>query len=125
MSRPTKTGESMRIEEVPRIGVCAGKLIYVNRPSLNTTDSPAQATRNAPWRLAIDKANRASDPAVLLPLVYAAETALFLRSQELGDRPDTIEEREGIRAAINDLLVLKIHKLKWPDFTRPQSTVVQ
>jgi hypothetical protein len=124
MFRPTKIGESMRIEEVPRIGLRVGKLIYVNRPSPSTTDSPTQAPRNATWRLAIDKANRASDPSILLPLVYAAETALFLRSQELGDRPDTIEEREEIRAAINDLLAIKIHKLKWPDFTRPHLAVV-
>jgi hypothetical protein len=114
----------MRIEEVPRISLRVSKLTYANRPSPGITDSPTQTIRNPSWRLAIDKANRASDPAVLLPLVYAAETALFLRSQELGDRPDTIEEREEIRAAINDLLAIKIHRLKWPDFTRPHLTIV-
>jgi hypothetical protein len=114
----------MTSEEVPRIVLCAGRLIYANRPSPDRTDSSARAPRNPSWRIAIDKANRASDPSVLLPLVYAAETALFLRSQELGDLPDTIEEREEIRAAINDLLMIKIHKLKWPDFTRPHLAIV-
>jgi len=68
---------------------------------------------------------RATDPSTLLPLVHAAEMALFLRCQELSDSPNTIEEREAIRAATDELLAIKTHRLKWPDFRRHFLTVVE
>jgi hypothetical protein len=73
----------------------------------------------------MEKVMRATNPASLLSLVYAAETALFLRCQELSDLPDTIEERESIRAATNDLLEIKIHRLKWPDYRRSELAEVE
>jgi hypothetical protein len=73
----------------------------------------------------MQKLMRATNPESLLPLVHAAEAALFLRCQEMGNSPDTIEEREAIRAATNDLLDVKINRLKWPDYRRPYLAVVE
>jgi hypothetical protein len=55
-----------------------------------------------------------SDEQKLTELVYAAESAIVLRLQELNNSRDDPEERIEIKRAVADLLVIKTHKLGWP-----------
>jgi hypothetical protein len=48
-------------------------------------------------------------------LVQAAEYAIVLRLQELENSTDHHEERVEMERAAADLLVIKTHKLGWPD----------
>jgi hypothetical protein len=106
----------MTTQEVSKNNPDVGQLIYANRPHSGKTSIHIQPVRRPSWSREIERAMRATDLATLVDLVHAAEKALFLRCQELGDCPNTIDEREAIRAATNNLLAIKIHRLKWPDF---------
>jgi hypothetical protein len=115
----------MRIDELQGTKFKFTVLISANRPLSGDARLRAVPERRPPWQREMGRLMRATNPASLLPLVYAAETALFLRCQELSDLPDTIEERQAIRAATNDLLDVKIHRLKWPDYRRSHLAIVQ
>jgi hypothetical protein len=58
---------------------------------------------------------RELNPDRLTARVYDAEWAIFQRWQELGPRASTAEERIAMAAGVEELLSIKIHKLKWPD----------
>ncbi|MGC2721489.1 MAG: hypothetical protein WA209_18035 [Candidatus Acidiferrales bacterium] len=107
----------MTIKAASRMNPDLGQLIYTNRPHTGRTSIDIRPVRKPSWRREVEKATRVSDLSMLVGLVHAAEKALFLRCQELADCPNTIDEREAIRAATNELLSVKVHKLKWPDFT--------
>jgi hypothetical protein len=115
----------MTADEVPGTNPNLGRLIYANRPRSSRKNSCPQPIQKPSWQREMEKAMRATDPSTLLPLVHAAEMALVLRCQELGDSPNTIEEREAIRAATDELLAIKTHRLRWPDFRRHFLTVVE
>jgi hypothetical protein len=65
------------------------------------------------WQRFIQKALREHDPDKLLQYVHASEIAMFFRWQELAE---SIEPGEmvSMRAATDNLLAIKIHKLGWP-----------
>jgi hypothetical protein len=54
-------------------------------------------------------------PEGLTARVYDAEWVIFQPWQELGARSGHTEERVEM-AAVEQLLSIKIHRLKWPDF---------
>lgn len=66
------------------------------------------------WKRQIQKALRENEPEKLSDLVHAAESALFVRWQELCEN-DSPEERASMQAAADNLLAIKIHKLGWPN----------
>src|ERR1700722_7786698 len=68
------------------------------------------------WKRQVEKAMRELDPDRLAARVYDAEWAIFQRWQELGSRSGHTEERIEMAAGVEELLSIKIHKLKWPDF---------
>jgi hypothetical protein len=65
------------------------------------------------WQRFIQKALREHDPDKLLQYVHAGEIAMFFRWRELGK---SIEpgEMAAMRAATDNLLAIKVHKLGWP-----------
>lgn len=115
----------MTADEVPGTSSSLARLIYTNRLRSSRKNHYQQPIRKASWLRATEKAMRAKDPSILLRLVHAAEMALVLRCQELGDSASTIEEREAIPAATEALLAIKTDKLRWPDFRREFLTVVE
>jgi hypothetical protein len=66
------------------------------------------------WREAYRKVFNEQDHGQLTDAVHAAEAAIFLRSQELEGSADHHAERDEMKAAIADLLAIKVHKLRWP-----------
>lgn len=66
------------------------------------------------WKKPYRQALKESDPRKLTQLVQAAEYAIVLRLQELGNSTDTHEERAEMKRATADLLVVKTYKLGWP-----------
>jgi hypothetical protein len=68
------------------------------------------------WKRQVEKAMHELDPARPTACVHDAEWAIFQRWQELGARGGSIEERIAMAVAVDDLLSIIIHKLKWPDF---------
>lgn len=70
------------------------------------------------WKEQVERATQESDTGNLTVWVHAAEAAIFRRWQEMEGDPSVgyAEELEAIRAATEELLSIKIHRLKWPDF---------
>jgi hypothetical protein len=68
------------------------------------------------WKREVERATRECDPTQLAARVYDAEWAIFQRWQELGIRGVSVEERIALAEAVDGLLTIMIHKLKWPDF---------
>lgn len=77
---------------------------------------PPAYTRDPLWKRQVERAMRELDPDSLLASVHAAEDALFQRWQVLGDRARGNGEGMAMAAAAEELLAIKIHKLKWPDY---------
>jgi transposase-like protein len=67
------------------------------------------------WKYAAEKVQRESDPDKILVALYAAEEALTLRQQQLGDSAGHEEERRELEKATRALLRLKTEKLGWPN----------
>ena len=65
------------------------------------------------WQRFLQKALRENDPDKLLQYVHASEIAIFYRWQELGESIDP-GEMASMRAAADNLLAIKTHKLDWP-----------
>jgi hypothetical protein len=65
------------------------------------------------WQRFIQKALRENDPDKLVQYVHASEIAMFFRWQELEERMEP-GEIASMRAATDNLLAIKIHKLGWP-----------
>jgi hypothetical protein len=87
-----------------------------SQPSLQPSSIPSKDVQVPSWKRYLNKAMREPDAAKLAPLVYACEEALILRWPELGADDIHHEEREAMKAAANDLWMIKIHKLGWPGF---------
>jgi hypothetical protein len=66
------------------------------------------------WKEAYHQALREPDAQKLTELVQAAEQAIVLRLQELGNSTDNYEERAEMKRAAADLLAIKTYKLGWP-----------
>jgi hypothetical protein len=77
---------------------------------------PSARVRIPGWKREVERAVRELDPARLTACVYDAEWAIFQRWQELGARSGHTEERIEMATAVDELLSIKIHRLKWPDF---------
>jgi hypothetical protein len=67
-----------------------------------------------PWKEPYLAALQESDKEKLVHLVHAAESAIFLRAQELSDNPRHCEERMELKACCKGLLSIQINKLGWP-----------
>jgi hypothetical protein len=97
---------------VSYLGVSMYALELSSRPCF----TPPTRIRIPDWKRQVEKAMRELEPDRLTARVYDAEWAIFQRWQELGNRTDHTEERTEIAAGVEELLSIKIHKLKWPDF---------
>ena len=64
------------------------------------------------WREPYRQALKESDPRKLTQLVQAAEYAIVLRLQELGNSTDNHEERAEMKRATADLLVIKTYGVR-------------
>jgi len=71
------------------------------------------ARKSAPKRH-LDKTVIEPGQEKLLQLVFFVEELLFVRWQELGDRPDQNEERITMDAVAEGLRAIKINTLHWP-----------
>jgi len=67
------------------------------------------------WQALYQEALAETDPDKLLPLVMAAENAMFDRSQELMNSFDGEEERQAMNDALRTLRMLQIDKLNFPE----------
>jgi hypothetical protein len=67
------------------------------------------------WQALYQKALAETDPDKLLPLVMAADDAMFDRSQELMSSFDGEEERQAINDALRTLRTLQVDKLNFPE----------
>jgi hypothetical protein len=66
------------------------------------------------WKEVYQKAVHETAGAEIQNAVLAAEGEMFVRLQELGNSSEDQKERDEIRAATEDLLEIKIHRLAWP-----------
>jgi hypothetical protein len=84
--------------------------------SLQPASLRAPKTLEVPsWKKAYEKTEWEMDVEKLLPLIHATELALVLRGQEIRNNPVESEELSSMKAAAEDLLAIKIHRLGWPD----------
>jgi hypothetical protein len=70
--------------------------------------------QNSEWQSAYRSALRETDLTRLAELVVLAESAIFLRFQQLGDSPADQQERQAMQDAADNLLPIKTDKLKFP-----------
>jgi hypothetical protein len=70
---------------------------------------------NSTWKNLLEKVQRESDKDQILAGVYAAEEALTLWRQQLGNSAGHEEERLELQKATQTLLRLKTEKLGWPN----------
>jgi hypothetical protein len=70
--------------------------------------------QNSGWQSAYESALREIDVTRLAELVTLAESAIFLRFQQLGDSPTDQLERQAMQDAVDKLLLVKTEKLKFP-----------
>jgi hypothetical protein len=66
------------------------------------------------WRDSYRRALNEQDHSQLANVVIEAETAIFMRFQELAGTPDHHAERVDMQIAARDLLAIKIQKLGYP-----------
>jgi hypothetical protein len=67
------------------------------------------------WQALYQKALAETDLDKLLPLVMAADNAMFDRSQELVSSFDGEEERQAINHPIRTLRTIQVEKLTFPE----------
>jgi hypothetical protein len=85
-----------------------------HQPSLQSPFVPGRSDRTPLWKGAYERAVWESDTKNLLTEIHATEEALSLRFQEIDDASHAKECIE-MKAAAEDLLAIKIHRLGWPD----------
>jgi hypothetical protein len=66
------------------------------------------------WQKPLQEAIDESDLQKLPEKLSAAESAIFVRMQELHSSPDGHRESEAIRLACRELLKIQTQRLKWP-----------
>jgi hypothetical protein len=76
---------------------------------------PIAYVRTPHWKRQVERAMREPYSGSLVTAVHAAEEALFLRWQALGDSAWGGEERIAMAAGADELLSIKVHRLNWPD----------
>jgi hypothetical protein len=76
---------------------------------------PTAYVRTPHWKRQVERAMREPNSGSLVAAVHAAEDALFLRWQVLGERAQGGEEWIAMAAAADELLSIKLHRLRWPD----------
>jgi hypothetical protein len=68
----------------------------------------------------LDARRRSSNGRIRSPKAYGAdhvaENTIFLQCQKIIEYGRGTAERKALHAATEDLLSIKIHRLKWPDF---------
>ena len=69
------------------------------------------------WEKPLREAQSATDLDRMLEKVHETEAAMFVRCLELASTADGNVEREAMRIASDELLKIKIEKLKWPDIS--------
>ena len=86
-----------------------------------TQQATSASSGNGPlkWRSEIEAALNETDSAKLLFRVHAAETAIFVRLQDLAKAPESSGRQAELREiakALQKLIVLKREKLGFPDW---------
>jgi TRAP-type uncharacterized transport system substrate-binding protein len=74
------------------------------------------------WRVLLQAAVNEPNTTTVEQLVYQIEEAIYQRFQELARGPSNAAEIQALKAAADNLLAIKVHKLGWPDpseVTRP------
>jgi hypothetical protein len=66
------------------------------------------------WQKPLQDAIDEPDLQKLPEKLSAAESAIFLRMQELNGVPDSDRESEAIRLACREILRIQTQRLKWP-----------
>jgi hypothetical protein len=66
------------------------------------------------WQKPLQDAIDERDLQKLPEKLSAAESAIFVRMQELNSSPDGDRESEAIRLACRELLKIQTQRLKWP-----------
>ena len=84
---------------------------------------PPNPHTSSNWQQAIEAAKREDDPQKLVPLLKAAEDAIFLRYQELNGK--RTKEREAIDRAVATLRKLQVKKLNFPPWESERNEQAQ
>jgi len=66
------------------------------------------------WHNLLEEAVNETNSGRLSEKVQAAETAIFLRLQEISVLPDNQQELEALQKACEELLKIQTQRLKWP-----------
>ncbi len=66
------------------------------------------------WQKPLQEALDEPDLQKLPEKLSAAESAIFVRMQELNSSPDGDSESEAIRLACREILKIQTQRLKWP-----------
>jgi len=66
------------------------------------------------WQKPLQEAIEESDLQKLPEKLSAAESAIFVRMQELSASPDGHKESEALRLACKEILKIQTQRLKWP-----------
>jgi hypothetical protein len=66
------------------------------------------------WQKPLQEAIDEPDLQKLPEILSAAESAIFLRMQELNGASDSEKESEAIRLACREILKIQTQRLKWP-----------
>jgi hypothetical protein len=70
--------------------------------------------KQAEWYLRYTAAVAESNPAKLPVKIHEAESAMFLRIQDLAENPDLNHERDVLSNALSSLRALKRNLLRYP-----------
>lgn len=71
-------------------------------------------SNSASWKQSYLQALKETDKAKLADLAYVAEEAIFFRLRELEGSADHQEERNELKEACSNLVIVRVDKLGWP-----------
>ena len=74
------------------------------------------ATKRETWQIAYQRVLFERDGQKLRDAVDAAEAAIFIRCQRLSDGPGDGSEKKEIKAALEELRIIKKERVKFPDW---------
>jgi hypothetical protein len=85
-----------------------------SQQTLQPSPHSEQSARKSSWKQVYLTLCHEKDVKRLTQAVIAVEAAICLRTQELNGSSNHSDERAEIRAAMDELLVIKTQKLGWP-----------
>jgi hypothetical protein len=71
-------------------------------------------SNSSSWKQSYLEALKETDKAKLADLAYAAEEAIFFRLRELEGSADHQEERNELKEACSNLVIVRVDRLGWP-----------